>query len=318
MAHKKDGAHKIIFDTDPGVDDTMALFFALNSPEIDIVGITTVYGNTDIEHTTRNALRILEEAGRETIPVAKGAGRPLVVTSELGGQFVHHEDGLGGAADKLGEPSGEPISMAAAQYIVETVMAYPGEITLVPVGPLTNIALALRLEPCIAQQVKEVVIMGGAIHGGNVSPVAEANVHNDPHASQIVFSAGWPFTMVGLDVTEKVFMDNDYLARLDGIGNKASNFIAQVYPFYRKAHESFGVHGGFPVHDSSAIAYLVAPELFTTETISVFVETEGHCAGATIADKRRQWKESTEINVCMGVNAEGLLALYYERISQAP
>jgi len=274
-----------------------------------------VYGNTDIDQCTLNSLRVIEEAGKPDIPVARGTGHPLVVETTLGGRAAHHVDGLGGAGHKFGPPKGKPIKASAAQFIVDMVMASPGEITLVPVGPLTNIALALRLEPRIVENVKEVIIMGGGITLGNVTPVAEANIHNDPHAANIVFSAGWPLTMVGLDATEQVIMDPDYLNALYGIGNKAANFIREIVPFYQGVFQHPKYRGGICVHDSSAIACAIDKSLFTIERMPVYVETEGHCKGFTVPDRYKRWEDSTEIDVCVGVDSERYLKLYRERIS---
>ena len=193
---------KILIDTDPGVDDTMAILFALRSPELEVVGMTAVFGNAYVDTAALNALRLIELEGHEHIPVAKGTGRPIVGPPRRVADFVHGADGLGGINPP--SPDGQLLDVPAAQFIVETILQNPGEITLVPVGPLTNIALALRLEPKIVDLVKQVVIMGGAAYvPGNASPVGEANIFNDPHAAAIVFSAGWPLTMVGLDVTMK-------------------------------------------------------------------------------------------------------------------
>jgi len=194
---------KIIIDTDPGIDDTMAIMLALKSPELELLGLTTIYGNVNCSQSTINALKILEVAGRSNIPVAKGSDVPLVIEPHHHATFVHGDDGMGNT--HLSLPASKALDISAAQFIVEMIMKNPDEITLVPIGPLTNIALALRIEPKIAKLVKEVVIMGGAATvRGNVTPVAEANIWQDPHAASIVFSAGWPLTMLGLDVTTKV------------------------------------------------------------------------------------------------------------------
>ncbi|MBK8835664.1 MAG: nucleoside hydrolase [Anaerolineae bacterium] len=194
---------KIIIDTDPGVDDAMAIYLALRSPELELVGLTTIFGNSNVEATTRNTLNLLHVAGRTDIPVARGAGRPLVLPPGPTGEWVHGDDAMGNIGwTTVLDPALKPIDIPAARFIVDTIMANPGEITLVPIGPLTNLALALQLEPRIAANVREIVMMGGSVLApGNVSPLAEANAHNDPHAASVVFSADWPITMAGLDVT---------------------------------------------------------------------------------------------------------------------
>ena len=216
---------KIIIDTDPGIDDAMAILFALNSPELEVVGLTTIFGNVHTDLATENALRLLEFAGQRTIPVAHGATKPLHIGFEDAPTFVHGENGLGEI--ELPAATTQADARPAAQFIVDMIMAHPREITLVPVGPLTNIALALALEPRIVANVADVVIMGGAgAVNGNVNPAAEANIWHDPHAADRVFGAGWPLTMVGLDVTEKTVMDEDFLAglRASRTGTLISNF----------------------------------------------------------------------------------------------
>lgn len=310
-------AQKIIIDTDPGVDDSMAILFALRSAELEVVGLTAVFGNTDVDICAQNALRLVELEGHGHIPVAQGAGVPLFIPPRSHGKMVHGADGMGGTNPT--PPQGKLLPIHAAQFIAETVMAHPGEITLVPIGPLTNIALALRLEPRIARAVKEVVIMGGAATvPGNASPVAEANIHNDPDAAAIVFGAGWPLTMVGLDVTTKTQMSKEYLDDIGRAGNKATNLIRRILPFYQKYFDDFyGMGGTIHTHDPSAITCLIDRSLFSIERMPVLVETQGHCAGQTAPDRRRQWgQDAADIEVCLDVNSTRLLALYKDRITK--
>ena len=195
--------HKVIFDTDPGVDDAMALCYALAHPDIDILGITTTFGNVTVDQAAINALYLCQLAGR-SITVTRGAEKPLVKQAEPPPDFIHGADGLGNLPERAA-PRGQMDPRTSAQFIVDTARKYPGEITLVAVGPLGNLAEALRLAPELPGLVREVVLMGGAVlESGNVSPVAEANIWNDPHAADIVFTAGWPLTMVGLDVTPSI------------------------------------------------------------------------------------------------------------------
>lgn len=309
---------KIIIDTDPGVDDSMAILFALNSPEVELVGLTSIFGNVHSDLAAQNALRLVEFAGRPDIPVAQGSDLPLVVPLDYVADFVHGSDGLGNTNPP--PPQGKPLDKPAAQFIVEMVMSNPGEITLVPVGPLTNIALALALEPQIAQNVAGVVIMGGAgTVNGNVNPAGEANIYHDPHAADVVFGAGWPITMVGLDVTMKTVMSDDYLASLQG--SKFGDFIYRISRFYRDFHHQTYGMSGIHTHDPSAIAYVIDPTLFTTESAPVRVVTEGIAAGLTLMDRRQQWSGpnpwsgTPPTNVCVDVNSERLLTLYKERIT---
>ena len=263
--------HRIIFDTDPGVDDTMAIYFALKSVNITIHSITTVFGNVHVDLATENALRILEIAGRDDIPVYRGAAAPLA--SDYGGPvpWIHGENGQGNIP--LEPPTRRAERESAAEHIVAEVMGNPGEITLVGVGPLTNFTLALQIEPEIARMVKEVVIMGGnALCPGNATPHAEANIHNDPEAADLVFAAGWPLTMVGLDVTHKVYMSSADLDRFSMVDDPLARHVGAVAGFYRDFFQrEVGVDGIY-VHDSSAVAFLLNPELFRRELWPVYVD----------------------------------------------
>ena len=310
---------KIIIDTDPGIDDAMAIFFALQSPELELLGLTAVFGNGGVENTASNAVRILETAGRGEIPVAAGADNPLIMANRSsGGESVHGKDGLGNAGDQLPQPKGRPIAQNAAAFIVETVMANPGEITLVPIGPLTNIALALRLEPKIVNAVKGVCLMGGsAFAGGNMTAAAEANIANDPHAAAIVFSAGWPITMAGWDVNNRFHMNPAYLDQLCGLGNPATDFIEAIYPCLQAFINL--PDRAIDVPDLLAVAYLVDPTLFTSKSYPVYVETEGRSAWMTVVDQRRiNEDESADpiVNILLDVDAIRLRDLYLDRLSK--
>lgn len=308
---------KIIIDTDPGVDDAMAILFALQSPELNVVGLTTVFGNVEVDLATANALRLVEFAGRSEIPVARGAEKPLELPFAGPADFVHGQDGLGNT--NLAAPAGRAVDATAAEFIVETVMANPGEITLVPIGPLTNIALALELEPRIAGAVAEVVLMGGAATvNGNVNPAAEANFYNDPHAADRVFLADWEVAMVGLDVTVEVLMDEPYLDSLRS--SAAGDFIYRISRFYHAFHQR--VHGisALHTHDPSAIAYLIDRSLFAFERGPIRVAIEGVARGHVIWDCRADWPSENDwtglraANVCVRVDSQQMLALFKERI----
>ena len=315
-------SHRIIFDTDPGVDDAMALLLALRSPEIDVVGITTVFGNTHVAATTRNALNLLDFAGRPDIPVAMGAGRPLVHPPGPTAEWVHGDDAMGNIGwTDVNNPGQRPLAVHAAQYIVDTIMANPGEITLVAVGPMTNLALALQLEPRIATNVREVVIMGGNVVGlGNVSPFAEANIHGDPHAAALLFSAGWRVTMAGLDVTQATRMDDAYFRELAESGDPFGQFVARIVPFYQQFHHSwYGYeHGAVDTHDPSAIAYLIDPTLFHGEDYSIVVAVDGPATGMTIADRRGMFYQTPKVRCLMRVDSERFLMMYKQRLTSNP
>ncbi|MEM7115007.1 MAG: nucleoside hydrolase [Chloroflexota bacterium] len=306
---------KIIIDTDPGIDDAMAILFAFNAPEIEVVGLTAVFGNVHVDLTTQNALRLVELAGRPHLPVAQGAAKPLATPLMHIADFVHGADGFGNTNQP--PPTIEAVDKTAVQFIIETIMDNPGEITLVPIGPLTNIALALALEPRIAQNVAEVVLMGGAATvSGNVTPAAEANIISDPHAADVVFTTDWPLTMVGLDVTNKAVMDAAYLNNLKASGTKYCDFIYDISHFYRQFHlDRYGIDE-IAVHDASAIAYLIDPTLFTTQKGSVRVVVDGIACGQTLMDRiggwdsPNPWTEQPQVNVCVDVEGKRLIELY--------
>lgn len=312
-------AQKIIIDTDPGIDDAMAIFFALQSPELEVLGLTAVFGNGGVANTASNAIRILETADRGDIPVAKGADTPLVIPQRFeGGANVHGHDGLGNAGATLPQPQGRPIAQSAAAFIVETVMSNPGEVTLVAMGPLTNLALALRSEPAIVKAVKGISLMGGsAFVGGNVTAAAEANLYNDPHAAAIVFAAGWPIVMAGWDVNNQFHMNQLYLDQLCAFGNPATAFIEAIYPclqaFVKLPEQAIDVP------DLLAMAYLVDPALFTAKRYPVYVETEGRSAGMTVVDQRpfsQDGRADPEVDILLDVDADRLRALFLERLGQ--
>ena len=316
MSSEQITPRRILIDTDPGVDDSMAILFAFNSPEVRVEGLTTVFGNGGTETTTANALRLVELAGHPDVPVARGAEKPLLRPFTGEGWRVHGRNGLGEV--ELPPPQGLPDPRRAAQFIVDTVMANPGEITLVPLGPLTNVALAVSLEPRIAEQVQGVVLMGGAANGqGNASAVAEANIRNDPEAAQIVFQAPWRVTMVGLDVTRKVIMTPAYIDALAATGNPLTTFIAKIAQHYTDFYRTYVGLDGFHVHDSSAVAYVIDPTLFKTVALPVDVEINSpHNFGLTSADWRKRPGREPNVNVCIDVDSERFLNLYRRRLTE--
>lgn len=308
----------ILIDTDPGIDDLMAILFALKSPELDVLALTTVFGNHFVEITTRNALRLLELAGREDIPVARGAYSPLVRNYGKPPTMVHGRDGLGDAG-LTDEPDAEAAHTRASQFIVEAVMSRPGQITLVPIGPLTNIAMALKLEPRLVKAVKRVVLMGGAAFvQGNVSPVAEANIHNDPEAAAVVFGAEWEVVMVGLDVTTQINMRPKYIGELAASKAPYADIVARAVPLYQTYHaKEYSNDGTIHTHDPAAIAYLVRPELFSTMRRRVRVDTSsGFGMGQIIVDRSGKFYDGVETTICTNVDTAGVLNLFRERITQ--
>ena len=319
---------KVIFDTDPGVDDAMALYFALAHPGIDVVGIATTFGNVRVEQAARNALYLSAlalPAGR-SVPVCQGAAAPLHKPLEEPPHYIHGADGLGNLPTRLHTTN--PLDpRSAAQFMVDMARASPGEITLVAVGPLTNLAQALALEPALPQLVSEVIIMGGTVlEPGNVSPVAEANVWNDPHAADRVFTAGWPLTMVGLDVTHRVVTPLSLFKRIADHHrhhprHNAADTLHHAVEFYARYYSARHPHlmpePGCFAHDVLAFAYLVRPELFTLQSGSVRVATEGLAQGQTMLNRSGHlgypqpgWGAEQPITqVCMQVDAPACLAL---------
>ena len=307
---------RVIIDTDPGIDDAMAILFALRSPELEVLALTCVFGNVDIGQTTRNARQILDLAGRDDVVVSAGAAQPLLRPFGGGAPFVHGENGLGNV--HLPPPRAPLSGLPAAYFIVEQVLSNPDALTIIALGPLTNLALAVRLEPRIVDHVERVILMGGsALSVGNVSPVAEANIYGDPEAAKIVFEAGWPLTMVGLNLTKQVVMDTAYVGRLADAKNPLTDFITSILPCYLDFHRTYCGTDGLDVHDVSAMAFAVAPDLFTTEQWYVEVETTGRCAGQTVVDSIGIWEQTPNVEVCVGVDAARLLDLYYQRMTGA-
>lgn len=314
--------HKVIYDTDPGVDDAMALVFQALHPDIELLGVTSVFGNATIETTTRNA-RYLAGRFAAGVPVAQGAAAPLKRAAPEPLAWIHGDNGLGNIALDITEQAALD-ARPAHRFIVDTVCAHPGEITLIAVGPLTNLALALAEDPQIAALVKQVVLMGGAFGTdgvlGNVTPAAEANILCDPDAADAVFGAAWPVVIVGLDVTQRTIMSRDYMATLRDRGGAAGQFVWDVSRHYEAFHEQSAQLAGIYVHDSSTVAYVLAPHLFTTRSGPVRVLTEGIAVGQTIQKPTGMpvpapdWDSRPECKVCLDVDVPGMLALYEHTI----
>ncbi len=309
--------HKVIFDTDPGVDDAMALLFLHKHPEIDLLGVTTVFGNATLEITTRNAQFLHREWGISA-PIAKGAGRayhPERFDDHLA-SVVHGEDGLGniGVPDDIDLPI-DP--RPAFQFIIDTVRANPGEVTLVAVGRMTNLALALQADPEIAGLVREVVVMGGAFHvNGNVTPAAEANIFGDPEAADAIFVAPWKVTIFGLDVTMQTIMSSAYLADMAAAGGTEMRLLSDLSQHYIDFYRQRVGLDGMAVHDSCACVYLVAPELFTYRSGPVRVVCGGLADGKTIQapDSGRRfegsaWDAQPSQSVALGVQPDKVLSM---------
>ena len=307
---------KIIIDTDPGQDDAVAILLALASPELDILGITAVAGNVPLKLTEKNARKICELAGKPETRVFAGASRPLMrqlVTAEE----VHGKTGLDGP--DLPEPTMPLESQNAVDFIVETLMREePGSVTLCPLGPLTNIALALIREPKIASRIGRIVLMGGGFfEGGNVTPAAEFNIYVDPHAADVVFRSGAPIVMMPLDVTHKVLTRAGRVAAIRALGSKVGVATAQMLEFFERFdEEKYGSDGG-PLHDPCVIAWLLRPELFKGRECNVVVETGSELTmGMTVIDWWGVTKRPKNATVMRDVDDEGFFALLVDRLGR--
>jgi purine nucleosidase len=282
MPERRDEAsgHRVIIDTDPGVDDAFALLLAMRSPDLQIEGLTPLAGNGPLELTLPNALRMVEIAGRTDIPVAAGAKVPLVrrlVTAA----YAHGENGLGGAV--FPEPKTKPIEEPAGQFIRRIVRKYPHEVTLITLGPLTNVAMALNLDPELAGLIRGLTMMGGSLSGGNITPAAEFNIYVDPEAARVVFQSGIPIVMVGLDVTRKTSLTDEHVRQLEAAGTRVSLAAAKIGRNAIDHNRSEGFLVGPNMHDSLAVASFLDPSILRWAEYYVDVETTGDLtAGETL------------------------------------
>ena len=318
---------RVIIDTDPGADDAMAIILALNSPELKVEALTVVPGNVDGRQGLENALKIVSLAGRCDVTVAGGAQHPLnqkLITA----QFWHGKNGLANVELPASKCQADP--RFGPDLIIEMVHKYPHEITLIPIGPLTNLALAVSKDPSIAALVHNIVIMGGSITGGNVNGAAEANIYNDPEAAQIVFNAGWMVTMVGSDVGERTLITRKYLAELQSSHGPQSDFIAKLADFYLTRSEKSG-YSGAAMYDPLAVGIALDPTLATLREMHVDVETKGEFTrGETVANRmgsnennvlhgdHYEIEGATDLKpnarVCLASDADRFLQLFVSRI----
>ena len=308
--------HQIIIDCDPGQDDAVALLLALGSPEeIELLAVTTVAGNVPLPRTSRNAQRILTLAGRSDIPVHAGCSRPILRPLETA-EYVHGETGLNGAV--LPEPAAPLAEGHAVDVIVAEIMRRPpGTVTLCPIGPLTNVALAIVKEPAIVARVKRIVLMGGAMELGNVTAAAEFNIFVDPDAARVGFESGAPWVMLGLDVTHKALVTDDRLTAIQAIGTPVATTCAGLLDFFNRYDKERYQVPGAPLHDPCVIAYLLRPELFKGQVRRVEVETEGtHTSGRTVVDWWRRSERPANALVINDVDSDGFFALLNERLAR--
>ncbi|MBT9385937.1 nucleoside hydrolase [Pseudooceanicola sp. CBS1P-1] len=307
---------KIILDVDTGVDDALAIYYALRHPDVDLVALTCVFGNTDVEIATANTLRILELAGHPEVPVAMGAGKSLLYPYTREADYVHGTNGLGEVA--LPEPAIAPVAEHAADLIIRLVKENPGEITLCPVGPMTNVGLALAKAPEIAPLIREIVVMGSTLQHpgihGVARPMVDANIHNDPEAAHIMMCSGAPITLVGMDVTMQTLMSRDMMADITANGTPAGAKLMEIADFYVRSYEAMhpGI-SGCPLHDPLAVAVCHDPSLVTLETMRVDIELSGPLTrGQCIPDRRPMGLARANCKVATGVDKARFEALFHE------
>jgi purine nucleosidase len=305
---------RVILDCDPGHDDAMAIVLAHGVPEIELAAITTVAGNHPLELTTLNARRICSLCGIDAVPIAAGCAaplvRPLVTAPE-----IHGEAGLEGHI--WPEPTVGTVPDHAVDLIIDLVSAAPGEITLVPTGPLTNIAMAVRKEPRIAARVREVVLMGGAFTRGNITPAAEFNTYVDPEAAAIVFGAGWPVTMIGLEVTEMALATEDVFQRIEAVATPVARAVAGMLRFYQAQQKrEVGIEAP-PVHDPCAVARVARPGLVACRDAHVEVELAGRLTtGMTVTDFHRLEGRPFNAKVGTSLDVKGFWDLFVDALSR--
>ncbi len=302
----------IVIDCDPGHDDAIALLLALASPEVEVMGVTTVAGNATLDKTTRNALVTLELAGRTDVPVAAGSEQPLrrrLVTAE----HVHGATGLDGPP--VAQPSLEPLGIGAVPFLVDLLRRTEERITLVPVGPLTNIARLLTGHPDLVDRIERIVLMGGSIGLGNVTPAAEFNIFVDPEAAAVVFGSSLEVTMIGLDVTHRARLGEAEADVLRGAG-RCGAFVAKLLDFFLPNYRRRMGFDSAPIHDALAVAHVIWPDLVTTELLAVEIDTtDGPSAGRTLVDRYHVTGRSPNVRVGVSVDSERFARLVVDRIS---
>lgn len=302
---------KLIIDCDPGLDDAVALLLAHGDPRVELVAVTTVAGNRSLPLVTANALGVASLLGIDA-PVAAGADRPLVQAAEFGD--MHGGSGLDGVT--LPEASVRLDPRHAVDLVIELVMSHgPREITLVPMGPLTNIALAVRREPRIVQRVREVVLMGGGAWTGNMSAAAEFNIDFDPEAADVVFSAGWPVTMVGLDVTHQALATAEVRERFASTAGPRARLVSEALTSIAHSYEGYGFPDP-PIHDPVAVAAVIAPELFAFERAPIVIELTGtHTRGMTVVDRRPWVSREVPTRLAVTLDRDGFWGLVADATS---
>lgn len=301
----------IIIDCDPGHDDAVAILLALASPEVELIGVTTVAGNSGLDNTTRNALTVLEVAGRSDIPVARGSDAPLRRPLRIA-DAVHGASGLDGP--DVPPPTATPIEAHAVEFLANTLKEASAPITLIPVGPLTNIARLITDHPDALSNVERVVLMGGALTLGNRSPAAEFNIWVDPEAADIVFRSGLDLTMVGLDLTHQVIVGNRHGDRMRPLG-RCGAFVADLLGHFTKFYGDMYGYDGAAMHDAVAVAEVIWPDLIESKDYYVEVDvTDGPSAGRTLVDKWAVMGEPSNCRVGLAVDGDDLIERLIDRI----
>jgi len=306
-------ARRIILDCDPGHDDAIAMLLAHGSPAISLAAITTVAGNQTIDKVTRNALAVATIGGITDVPIAAGMARPLV-RERMAAASIHGDSGMDGP--ELPEPTVQLDARHAVDLIIETVMSEPpGTITLVPTGPLTNIAMAARREPRIVERVREVVLMGGGYATGNWSATAEFNILVDPEAAHIVFNETWPLTMVGLDLTHQALATPSVVAEFAGLDSAPGRFIVDLLAFFAHSYRDMQGFDSPPVHDACAVAYVIDPEVMTVRRAPIDVELAGSLTlGMTVADFRSPAPDDCHSQVAVDLDAPRFWSLAVDAV----
>ncbi|XP_044464992.1 uridine nucleosidase 1 [Mangifera indica] len=314
---------KLIIDTDPGIDDSMAILMAFQTPQLEILGLTTIFGNVTTEDATRNALLLCEIAGCPGVPVAEGSPEPLKGGMPRVADFIHGSDGLGNIY--LPPPKSKKCDKSASEFLVEKVLEYPGEVSILALGPLTNLALAIKRDSSFASKVKSIVILGGAFFAlGNVNPAAEANIYGDPEAADVVFTSGASIIVVGINITTQVKMTDADLLELAESKGKYAKLLSDMCKFYRDWHvKSDGVYGIF-LHDPVSFVAVVRPDLFTYKKGVVRVETQGISVGHTLMDQglkrwngSNPWTGYSPVSVAWTVNVDEVLD-YIKKLLMKP
>ncbi|XP_057972844.1 uridine nucleosidase 1 [Malania oleifera] len=314
---------KLIIDTDPGIDDAMAILMAFQTPQLELLGLTTIFGNVTTEDATRNALLLCEIAGCPSVPVAEGSPEPLKGGRPQVADFIHGSDGLGNIF--LPPPKAKKIEKSASEFLVDKVSEYPGEVSILALGPLTNLALAIKRDSTFASKVKKVVVLGGAFFAlGNVNPAAEANIYGDAEAADIVFTSGANIVVVGINITTQVKLTDDDLYEIRQSRGRYAQFLTDICKFYRDWHvQSDGVCGIF-LHDPVSFVALVRPDLFDYKKGVVRVETQGICLGHTLLDQglkrwnsSNPWTDYSPVSVAWSVNVDEVLD-YVKKLLMKP